>query len=117
MPSRLFWLFGLWLTVLFAKRAGNGTTLGNSAIATSHLLRKVTYPDSSSDNATYAYDRQAERTTLTDPSGSVHSHEIRQAGAVVARSGDDVGNGSRRCDQANHVRLSRSWNGVDDYEL
>ena len=55
-----------------------GTTLANSAVATSTLLHSVTYPDSTggSDVVTYAYNRQGERTRLTDQRGCVHAYDF-----------------------------------------
>ena len=52
-----------------------GTTLADSEIPTSHLLRAIEYPDKSeaSDRVEYKYNRQAERSELKDQNGSIHA--------------------------------------------
>ena len=52
-----------------------GTTLADSWIATSLLLRYVDYPDSTggSDRVARTYNRLGQRTTITDQRGCVHS--------------------------------------------
>ena len=53
-----------------------GTTLADSDVASSLLLRSVTYPDSSggSDQVWLTYNRQRQRTSLTDQNGNVHQY-------------------------------------------
>lgn len=56
-----------------------GTTLTESSIATSFLLRFVDYPDSTegpggTDSVAYTYNRQSELTSLTDQRGCVHEY-------------------------------------------
>lgn len=53
-----------------------GTTLVNSAVATSNLLRQVQYPDSAggSDVVLYAYNRQRQVAKFTDQLGTVHDY-------------------------------------------
>lgn len=85
-----------------------GTTLTDSGIATSQLLRQVTYPDSSTDNVTYAYNRQAERTNLTDQNGTVHTYEYDKLGRLlhdrVVTLGTGVDGAVLRISFAYHVR-------------
>ena len=53
-----------------------GTTLSDSKIAASTLLRYVDYPDSvgGSDRIAYTYNRQSQRTQFTDQRGCVHNY-------------------------------------------
>ncbi len=53
-----------------------GTTLTESTVASSLLLRSEILPDSvgGSDQKAYAYNRQAQRTIFTDQNGTVHSY-------------------------------------------
>ena len=65
-----------------------GTTLSNSAIASSILLSSIAYPDSTagsgsssgsssgvgSDVVSYTYNRQGQKVTMTDQRGCVHSY-------------------------------------------
>ncbi|WP_197441605.1 RHS repeat domain-containing protein, partial [Thalassoglobus neptunius] len=62
-----------------------GTTLVESAIETSLLLRKVTYPDSSSgsDVVSYTYNRQGQRTSMTDQAGTVHAYDYDGLGRFL----------------------------------
>ncbi|MBS0205278.1 MAG: RHS repeat-associated core domain-containing protein [Planctomycetes bacterium] len=62
-----------------------GTTLTDSDIASSQLLRSVTYPDStsSSDLISYTYNRQGQQTTLTDQRGCVHTFDYDLLGRLI----------------------------------
>lgn len=53
-----------------------GTTLSDSDVATSNLLRYINYPDSTggSDRVSRAYNRQAEQISQTDQLGCVHQY-------------------------------------------
>ena len=68
------------MTALNAKTANQtttwtfGTTLADSGIASSLLLRTLTYPDGGSDVLSYAYNIQGERVTLTDQRGCEHTY-------------------------------------------
>jgi hypothetical protein len=70
-----------------------GTTLSNSEIASSQLLRSVTYPDStgSSDVVSYSYNRQGQRRGMTDQRRCVHVYEFDKLGRPTSRSSDDTG--------------------------
>jgi len=87
-----------------------GTTLGDSDIATSHLLRKVTYPDSAggSDVVLHTYNRQMQPTSLTDQNGSVHQFvydlQGRKTQDRVTTLGSGVDGSIRRIEQAYDVR-------------
>ena len=78
-----------------------GTTLDDSDIATSVQLRSVTYPDSVDENdvVKLTYNRQAERTTLTDQRGCVHSYDFDLLGRQT------------------HDRVTTVGKGVDDAVL
>ena len=62
-----------------------GTTLANSDIASSQLLRSIAYPDSvsSSDVVAYTYNRQGQRTSLTDQRGCVHEFDYDALGRQI----------------------------------
>ena len=62
-----------------------GTTLADSDVAASTLLRQVAYPDSTggSDVVQYGYNRQAEQTTLTDQRGCVHAFDYDLLGRLI----------------------------------
>lgn len=72
-----------------------GTTLSNSEIATSTLLRSVTYPDSSggSDVVSHTYNRQGQRVTTTDQRGCVHTYLYDKLGRLVHDCVTTVGTG------------------------
>ncbi|MCY2964772.1 MAG: hypothetical protein NT069_14230 [Planctomycetota bacterium] len=59
-----------------------GTTLSDSAIATSNLKRSEVYPDSvdSDDSIKFTYNRQGKVTTKTDQNGTVHSYDFDKLG-------------------------------------
>ncbi len=59
-----------------------GTTLSDSAIATSNLKRSEVYPDSvdSDDCIKFTYNRQGQVTTKTDQNGTVHSFDFDKLG-------------------------------------
>jgi RHS repeat-associated protein len=63
-----------------------GTTLANSALATSTLLQATVYPDSvdGSDQVTYQYNRQTEPTQLQDQRGVVRSFDYDLLGRPTA---------------------------------
>lgn len=62
-----------------------GTTLSDSEIATSFLLRSMAYPDSTggSDQVFLEYNRQKQRTSLADQNGSVHSYDYDLLGRLT----------------------------------
>lgn len=78
-----------------------GTTLVDSDIASPHLLRSLVYPDSTggSDVIAYRYNRQGERTSLTDQRGCVHQFEFDLLGRQI------------------HDRVTTVGSGVDDAVL
>ncbi|WP_437191561.1 glycosyltransferase [Planctomicrobium sp. SH527] len=72
-----------------------GTTLANSGVASSLLLRSITYPDSTSgsDVVLYSYNRQRQRTTLTDQRGCVHTYDYDKLGRLVQDRVTTLGTG------------------------
>jgi YD repeat-containing protein len=99
-----------------------GTSLDDSDIATSLLLRSITYPDSvsGSDVVSYASNRQAQRTSLTDQRGCVHQYEYDLLGRPihdrVTTVGSGVDNAALRLSSAYEVRgmlaTLTSWNNT-----
>ena len=87
-----------------------GTTLTESNVATSFLLRYVDYPDSTggSDSVAYAYNRQSEPTSITDQRGCVHSYLYDLLGRLtndcVTTLGTGVDGAVRRLTAAYEVR-------------
>jgi RHS repeat-associated protein len=87
-----------------------GTTLSDSAVASSLLLRKETYPDSSSgsDVVLYAYNRQAQATLVTDQNGTVHTLEFDELGRLkqdrVTTLGTNIDGTVRRISTTYEVR-------------
>jgi YD repeat-containing protein len=59
-----------------------GTTLSDSEIASSQLLRRVEYPDSTgpTDSVQYSYNRQSDTIGLEDQNGNVHAYDYDQRG-------------------------------------
>ncbi|MDB5348633.1 MAG: repeat-associated core domain protein, partial [Schlesneria sp.] len=59
-----------------------GTTLSNSDVASSQLLRSITYPNSigGSDVVSYSYNRQGQKRGMTDQRGCVHVYEFDKLG-------------------------------------
>ncbi|MEI8383977.1 MAG: hypothetical protein WCJ09_27935, partial [Planctomycetota bacterium] len=72
-----------------------GTTLSTAEVASSLLLRSVAYPDSasSSDRLSYSYNRQGERTTLTDQRGCVHTYHYDGLGRPIHDCVTTLGSG------------------------
>jgi RHS repeat-associated protein len=72
-----------------------GTTLANSAIASSLLLASEIVPDSvgGSDQLTWTYNRQGQKTTLTDPNGTVHTYTFDLLGRPIDDGVTTVGTG------------------------
>jgi YD repeat-containing protein len=72
-----------------------GTTLSDSDIASSLLLRSVDYPDSvsGSDRITYSYNRQGQVTTKLDQNGSVHSMDYDGLGRMTQDRVTTLGGG------------------------
>jgi YD repeat-containing protein len=68
-----------------------GTTLSNSDVASSQLLRAVIYPDSTdspnplsgTDHVEYRYNRLGERKQLKDQRGTVHDYEYDKLGRLI----------------------------------
>eukprot|EP00456_Euglypha_rotunda_P020876 TRINITY_DN180_c1_g1_i14.p1 TRINITY_DN180_c1_g1~~TRINITY_DN180_c1_g1_i14.p1 ORF type:complete len:586 (+),score=81.96 TRINITY_DN180_c1_g1_i14:65-1759(+) len=99
-----------------------GTTLSNSDIASSQLLRSVTYPDSTggSDLVSYSYNRQGQRRGLTDQRGCVHAYEFdklgRQSHDRVTTAGSGVDTAVLRLSTSYEVRgmaaKLTSWNSA-----
>ncbi|TWT55957.1 RHS repeat-associated core domain-containing protein [Allorhodopirellula solitaria] len=87
-----------------------GTTLSDSAIASSGLLRREIYPDSTgpSDSVSYTYNRQSQRTSLTDQNGSTRQYDFdslgRQKQDRVTTLGAGVDGTIRRVEQTYDVR-------------
>ncbi len=62
------------------------TTLANSSIASSHLLRFVTYPDSDGTNGdyvTYNYNRQGQQTLVADQRRCQHAYDNDGLGGQI----------------------------------
>lgn len=72
-----------------------GTTLSDSDLATSTLLRTVAYPDSTGggDTVTFSYNRQGERTTATDQRGCVHTYDRDLLGRLTQDRVTTLGTG------------------------
>lgn len=87
-----------------------GTTLADSDVASSLLLRSVIYPDSAdaSDQVDYSYNRQAQRTGLFDQNGSIHSYNYDLLGRLtqdrVTQFGSGVDDRVRRIETGYEVR-------------
>ncbi|WP_430454574.1 RHS repeat-associated core domain-containing protein [Rhodopirellula europaea] len=87
-----------------------GTTLSDSAVASSQLLRREIYPDSTgtSDSVSYTYNRQGQRTSLTDQNASTRQYDYdalgRQTQDRVTTLGAGVDGAVRRVEQSYDVR-------------
>ncbi|GIX04973.1 MAG: hypothetical protein KatS3mg114_0842 [Planctomycetaceae bacterium] len=87
-----------------------GTTLADSDVASSVLLRSVIYPDSTggSDQVWLSYNRQAQRTSLTDQNGSVHQYDYDLLGRLtqdrVTTLAASIDGAVRRIETAYEVR-------------
>ncbi|WP_145349512.1 RHS repeat domain-containing protein [Roseimaritima multifibrata] len=87
-----------------------GTTLADSQIASSQLLRAEIYPDSSgpTDQVGYTYNRLSQRTSLTDQNGSTRQFDYdllgRQTQDRVTTLGAGVDGDVRRIQQTYDVR-------------
>ncbi|WP_345320045.1 RHS repeat domain-containing protein, partial [Novipirellula rosea] len=87
-----------------------GSTLSESDIASSMLLRAEIYPDSTgpSDQVSYTYNRQSQRTSLTDQNGSTRQFDYdalgRQTQDCVTTLGAGVDGAIRRIEQSYDVR-------------
>lgn len=98
-----------------------GTTLTDSEVASSLLLRTTTYPDSAGgwDAVTLTYNRQGETTTRTDQRGCVHTYGYdglgRQVHDRVTTLGTNVDGAVRRILTIYDVRgLRESLTSYDD---
>ena len=63
-----------------------GTTLADSSIASSQLLRFVTYPDAigtGTDFVTYSYNRQGQQTLVVDQRGCQHAYDYDGLGRQI----------------------------------
>ncbi|HUS59679.1 MAG TPA: hypothetical protein VM141_13620, partial [Planctomycetota bacterium] len=91
-----------------------GTTLDDSEIARSDLLRAEVYPDSSdpSDRITFTYNRQKQKTEVTDQQGTVHAFDYdnlgRQIQDRVTALGMGVDDAARRIATSYEVRGLRA---------
>ncbi|RLS59611.1 MAG: hypothetical protein DWH91_00030 [Planctomycetota bacterium] len=87
-----------------------GTTLSDSDVAASVLLRSVIYPDSvgGSDQVLLGYNRQAQRTSLADQNGSIHQYDYDLLGRLtqdrVTTLAANVDGAIRRIETAYEVR-------------
>ncbi|MBI1248152.1 RHS repeat-associated core domain-containing protein [bacterium] len=90
-----------------------GTTLSDSDVATSLWKRKEIYPDSvdGSDVILFAYNRQQQKTSMTDQNGTVHIYEYDKLGRMtqdrVTTLGSDVDDSVRRIATTYEVRGMR----------
>jgi len=90
-----------------------GTTLADSAIASSLLKREEIYPDSvdSSDVIRFTYNRQNQRTSVTDQNGTVHSYGYDKLGRMtqdrITTIGTGVDDAIRRIEMTYEVRGMR----------
>jgi RHS repeat-associated protein len=99
-----------------------GTTIGNSDIASSQLLRSMTYPDSTggSDVVFNSYNRQGQRRGKSDQRGCVHVYDFDQLGRQthdrVTTSGSGVDTAVLRLSTSYEVRgmatKLTSWNNA-----
>ena len=91
-----------------------GTTLSDSAIASSLLKRKEIYPDSTgdSDAILFEYNRQSQVTKQTDQGGTVHEYNYdklgRQTHDRVTTLGTGVDGAARRISTEYEVRGMRA---------
>ncbi|WP_372724274.1 hypothetical protein, partial [Novipirellula sp.] len=87
-----------------------GSTLSESDIASSMLLKAEIYPDSTgpTDQVSYTYNRQSQRTSLTDQNGSTRQFDYdalgRQTQDRVTTLGAGVDGAIRRVEQSYDVR-------------
>ncbi|MBI3860974.1 MAG: hypothetical protein HY290_03680 [Planctomycetia bacterium] len=87
-----------------------GTTLSDSAIASSLLKRYEIYPDSvgGSDQKAFTYNRQSQVTTLADQNGTVHSFDFdllgRQTADRITTAGAGVDTAVLRISKTYEVR-------------
>ena len=70
-----------------------GTTLEDSDIASSQLLRSLTYPTGGSDVIVYGYNRQGDKISLTDQRGCMHEFEYDKRGRQIQDRVTTVGTG------------------------
>src|SRR5207253_2849268 len=87
-----------------------GTTLTESAIATSNLKRAEVYPDSvdSDDRISFKYNRQREVTEMTDQNATVHAYDYDKLARTtqdrVTQLGTGVDGAVRRIARSYEVR-------------
>ncbi|MBS0206921.1 MAG: RHS repeat-associated core domain-containing protein [Planctomycetes bacterium] len=87
-----------------------GTTLDDSDVSTSLLLRSIAYPGSvsGSDQVWYTYNRQAQRTGLTDQNGTAHQYDYDLLGRLsqdrIMTLGSGVDDAVLRLEQNYEVR-------------
>ena len=72
-----------------------GTTLEDSEIAASILLRSITYPDSvsGSDVVLSSYNRQSQKISTTDQRGCVHAFDYDKLGRLIQDRVTTLGSG------------------------
>ncbi|MCZ2341705.1 MAG: hypothetical protein LC104_07900 [Bacteroidales bacterium] len=87
-----------------------GVTLADSDLTSNDLLRAEVYAEASdsTDRVSYAYNRQGQRTRMTDRNGSEHAYEYdllgRPVGDSVTTLAEGVDGAVRRIGQAYDVR-------------
>lgn len=83
-----------------------GSTLTDSAIVSNELLVQTEYPEGGL--ATYAYNRQQQRTKLTDPNATVHEYDYDKLGRLIADKVTTLGSGGGVIDTAVR-RIERTY--------
>lgn len=87
-----------------------GVTPADSDLASNDLLAAEIYPDveTSADRISYSYNRQGQRTAMTDQNGSTHAYDYdmlgRQTADKVTTLGDGVDGAVRRIEKSYEVR-------------
>lgn len=85
-----------------------GTTLEDSRLASTLLVRSKVYPDSPSDKIEFQYNRQGQRIGMTDQRGTVHVYDYDKLGRLlhdrVLLLGTNVDGAVQRISHAYDVR-------------
>lgn len=100
-----------------------GTTLANCDVASSLLLRSVTYPDSEGDDdvVSFSYNRQQQQTLLADQRGCVHRYDYDRLGRRIHDRVITIGAGvddailriSTTYEVRGMIQTLASWNNAD----